>query len=138
MPTYDYACAACGHRFEVVHGVHGTGPDECPSCGGGPVRKAFAPPTVLFKGSGWAKMDRRSTANSGKSTSDGDDKGSQPARETTETSPAAAGSSGEKSSGEKSSGGEGASSGEGASGGEKSSRDKSSGGEKRSTAAPAD
>ena len=59
MPTYDYACAACGHRFEVVHGVHGHGPEACPNCGGGPVRKAFAPPTVVFKGSGWAKVDRR-------------------------------------------------------------------------------
>ena len=59
MPTYDYACAACGHRFEVVHGVHGHGPETCPNCGGGPVRKAFAPPTVVFKGSGWAKVDRR-------------------------------------------------------------------------------
>jgi putative FmdB family regulatory protein len=62
MPTYDYACAACGHRFEVVHGVHGHGPEACPSCGGGPVRKAFAPPTVVFKGSGWAKLDRRASA----------------------------------------------------------------------------
>ena len=64
MPTYDYACAACGHRFEVVHGVHGHGPEACPSCGGGPVRKAFAPPTVVFKGSGWAKVDRRTSSSS--------------------------------------------------------------------------
>ena len=21
MPRYDYACAACGRRFEVVHGI---------------------------------------------------------------------------------------------------------------------
>jgi putative FmdB family regulatory protein len=66
MPTYDYACAACGHRFEVVHGVHGHGPETCPSCGGGPVRKAFAPPTVVFKGSGWAKVDRRASGGSTK------------------------------------------------------------------------
>jgi putative FmdB family regulatory protein len=66
MPTYDYACAACGHRFEVVHGVHGHGPESCPSCGGGPVRKAFAPPTLVFKGSGWAKVDRRSSSGSTK------------------------------------------------------------------------
>ena len=64
MPTYDYACAACGHRFEVVHGVHGHGPETCPNCGEGPVRKAFAPPTVVFKGSGWAKVDRRTSSNS--------------------------------------------------------------------------
>ncbi len=128
MPTYDYACAACGHRFEVVHGVHATGPDACPNCGAGPVRKAFAPPTVLFKGSGWAKMDRRSTANSRKSTSDGDDKGSKRDKETTDAAPAATASGGEKSPGsDKSSGSD-----------ESSGSDKSSGGEKRSTTAPAD
>ena len=76
MPTYDYACAACGHRFEVVHGVHGHGPETCPSCGGGPVRKAFAPPTVVFKGSGWAKVDRR-TSSSGASKRDSGDSGDE-------------------------------------------------------------
>ena len=69
MPTYDYACAACGHRFEVVHGVHGHGPETCPNCGGGPVRRAFAPPTIMFKGSGWAKVDRRPARSSAKSES---------------------------------------------------------------------
>ena len=69
MPTYDYACAACGHRFEVVHGVDGHGPETCPNCGEGPVRKAFAPPTIMFKGSGWAKVDRRPARSSAKSES---------------------------------------------------------------------
>lgn len=73
MPTYDYACAACGHRFEVVHGVHGQGPETCPNCGAASVRKAFAPPTIMFKGSGWAKMDRRSNAGSGSSARKGTD-----------------------------------------------------------------
>jgi putative FmdB family regulatory protein len=62
VPTYDYACAACGHRFEVIHGVHAPGPDTCPNCGQGPVRKAIAAPTVVYKGSGWAKLDRRESA----------------------------------------------------------------------------
>ena len=58
MPTYDYVCAGCGHRFEVIHGVHVDGPSACPSCGEGPVRKAFSAPSIHFKGSGWAKKDR--------------------------------------------------------------------------------
>ena len=79
MPTYDYACAACGHRFEVVHGVHGHGPETCPSCSGGPVRKTFAPPTVVFKGSGWAKVDRRTSSSSASKRDSGDsgDEGSK-------------------------------------------------------------
>ena len=73
MPTYDYACAACGHRFEVVHGVHGEGPKTCPSCGGAPVRRAFAPPTVVFKGSGWAKVDRRASSGGAAKRDSGDE-----------------------------------------------------------------
>ena len=61
MPRYDYQCAACGRRFEVVHGLHDDGPTACPLCGAGPVRKAFAAPAVHFKGSGWAKKERRAT-----------------------------------------------------------------------------
>ena len=57
MPTYDYVCSACGHRMEVVHGIHGHGPERCPVCGAA-MRKAFVVPTVHFKGSGWAKKDR--------------------------------------------------------------------------------
>ncbi len=57
MPTYDYICTACGHRMEVVHGIHSQHPDACPLCGG-TMRKAPTAPAVHFKGSGWAKKDR--------------------------------------------------------------------------------
>ncbi len=70
MPIYDYACSACGHRFEAIHGVHDAGPATCPTCGSGPVKKAFAAPAVLFKGSGWAKVDRRSTSSVSKARTD--------------------------------------------------------------------
>jgi putative FmdB family regulatory protein len=62
MPTYDYVCNLCGHRFEVIHGVNAAGPTHCPVCHKGPVRKAFALPTIHFKGSGWAKKDRGTAA----------------------------------------------------------------------------
>lgn len=70
MPLYDYDCAACGSRLEVVHGVYAPGPSTCPTCGGGPMKKAIAAAAVHFKGSGWAKRDRRaSSASSGSSAS---------------------------------------------------------------------
>ncbi len=62
MPSYDYVCTVCGHRMEVVHGIHGQGPEACPVCGG-VMRKAFVVPTVHFKGSGWAKKDRGAAAS---------------------------------------------------------------------------
>ncbi len=75
MPRYDYACAACGRRFEVVHGISEDGPTSCPLCGEGPVRKAFAPPAIHFKGSGWAKKERRATAAPSSATSTASDGG---------------------------------------------------------------
>jgi len=62
MPVYDYDCAACGRRFEVIHGVHAEGPTTCPLCGKGPVRKAVTAAAVPYRGSGWAKKERRSAA----------------------------------------------------------------------------
>lgn len=65
MPIYDYDCAACGLRVEVVHSIHAPGPTQCPNCGDGPIRKAIAAAAVHFKGSGWAKRDRRAPVTSG-------------------------------------------------------------------------
>lgn len=71
MPRYDYDCAACGTRFEVAHGVTADPPTTCPICGAGPIKKAFAPPTIHFKGSGWAKKERRASVAPGSSKTAG-------------------------------------------------------------------
>jgi putative FmdB family regulatory protein len=65
VPIYEYVCRACGHRADILHGVNEGGPHFCPECGAeGSMRKAFAPPTLVFKGSGWAKKDRSASARS--------------------------------------------------------------------------
>jgi putative FmdB family regulatory protein len=61
VPIYDYVCATCGHRVEVLHGVHERGPALCTVCGG-QMKKVFSPPAIHFKGSGWAKKERASSA----------------------------------------------------------------------------
>jgi len=59
MPIYDYLCAACDHRSDILHGLNDPGPNFCPSCGEeGTMRKQFTTPAIHFKGSGWAKKDR--------------------------------------------------------------------------------
>ena len=69
MPIYDYSCGACGRVTEVIHGINDQGPRFCPNCGAeGTMRKALTAPAVLFKGSGWAKVDRRSTSGGTSST----------------------------------------------------------------------
>ena len=64
MPAYDYDCASCGRRFEVSHSVYADGPTTCPLCGKGPVRKAITAAAIHYKGSGWAKKERRATSTS--------------------------------------------------------------------------
>lgn len=80
MPLYDYDCAACGRRFEVIHGVHADPPVACALCGSGLIRKAFAAPAVHFKGTGWAKKERRSSVSkaAGSSATDADGDGGSP------------------------------------------------------------
>jgi putative FmdB family regulatory protein len=63
VPIYDYICSSCGTTTEVIHGIDASGPHFCPACGAeGTLRKAFATPAVLFKGSGWAKKDRAASS----------------------------------------------------------------------------
>jgi putative FmdB family regulatory protein len=83
MPAYDYDCAACGRRFEVVHGVHADPPTSCPLCGKGPIRKAITAAAVHYRGSGWAKKERRATASSG-SKAQSDSNGSSDAGASTD------------------------------------------------------
>ena len=67
MPIYDYVCASCGQVTEVIHGIDAPAPRFCPVCGReGTLRKSIAAPTVLFKGSGWAKKDRSSSSGRSK------------------------------------------------------------------------
>src|SRR5207253_511230 len=71
------ACTACDHRTDILHGLNDPGPQFCPSCGKeGTMRKLFAPPTIHFKGSGWAKKDRGGSAGSRSSSAAKGDGGS--------------------------------------------------------------
>jgi putative FmdB family regulatory protein len=78
MPTYEYRCTRCDHRFEAVHAV-GETVDRCERCGG-PVRRVFSPPTLIFKGSGFHVHDYRKTP----APSDGDGKAAGAGKPTTE------------------------------------------------------
>jgi putative FmdB family regulatory protein len=77
MPIYEYACKACGHRVEVLHGIHASGPATCDVCGG-PMTKLVSAPAIVFKGSGWAKKDARDRSSARATASDG--KPAEPSR----------------------------------------------------------
>ena len=59
MPTYQYACTACGHRLEAVQSFSDDALTECPECAG-KLRKLFGSVGVVFKGSGFYRTDSRS------------------------------------------------------------------------------
>jgi putative FmdB family regulatory protein len=58
LPTYEYACTACGHRLEAVQKFTDDALTECPECGG-KLRKVFGAPGIVLKGSGFYKTDTR-------------------------------------------------------------------------------
>ncbi len=61
MPTYQYACTACGEQHEAVQAFSDAPLTECPACGG-TLRKVFSAVGVVFKGSGFYKTDSRASA----------------------------------------------------------------------------
>jgi putative FmdB family regulatory protein len=62
MPTYDYRCTKCKHRFELFHAITDDKPKRCPRCRGRAVRVPSAGAGLLFKGSGFYITDYRSKA----------------------------------------------------------------------------
>ena len=63
MPTYAYACTACGHAFEIVQSFSDDSLSVCPECEGR-LRKVFSSVGVVFKGSGFYRNDARAGAKS--------------------------------------------------------------------------
>lgn len=61
MPTYQYACSACQHEFEVFQAFTDTSLTHCPECGG-ELRKVYSAVGVVFKGSGFYKTDSKSSS----------------------------------------------------------------------------
>jgi len=64
MPTYQYACTACGHEFEAIQSFSDDSLTECPECKG-EIRKVYTAVGVVFKGSGFYKTDS-ATSNTAK------------------------------------------------------------------------
>ncbi|MCV7259262.1 FmdB family zinc ribbon protein [Mycobacterium shimoidei] len=63
MPTYSYACTACGNRFDVVQAFTDDALTTCERCAGR-LRKLFGSVGVVFKGSGFYRTDSRESSKS--------------------------------------------------------------------------
>ena len=61
MPTYEYVCESCEHRFEKILRMSKCGePQDCPECGASPARKLISGGSgFILKGDGWAGKNNR-------------------------------------------------------------------------------
>ena len=60
MPTYDYECDACGHKFEEWQSFKDEALTKCPKCKKAKLRRLFGGgAAIIFKGSGFYETDYR-------------------------------------------------------------------------------
>jgi putative FmdB family regulatory protein len=127
VPTYQYACTACGHRFEAVQSFTDSTLTECPECAGR-LRKVFSSVGIVFKGSGFYRTDSR--AGSGVSGGSGSSEKSEKTEKKSDSGSTSSSSSGSSDSSSSSSS-------SGSSSGSSSSGSSSSGSGSASTPAKA-
>jgi putative FmdB family regulatory protein len=129
VPTYQYACTECGHRFEAVQAFTDDSLTTCPVCAGS-LRKVYGSVGVVFKGSGFYRTDSRAAATSTAPSSGSGDKpagdkksgdkgGDKKVAATTGSGGSSDSSSGSKPSGSSGSSTSGSSSSSGSTGGSK-------------------
>lgn len=101
MPTYEYKCRSCGHRFEEFHKISDPPIEMCPDCGEPAAERQISTGGgIVFKGSGFYATDYRkdpgpkggeggdskSSGGSGSSGSEGSDSKSESSSSSTEDS----------------------------------------------------
>jgi len=61
MPIYEFACTACGARFERLQKMADLDPSECPACAvSGQITRLVSAPQFRLAGSGWYETDFKS------------------------------------------------------------------------------
>ncbi|MDD4118314.1 MAG: zinc ribbon domain-containing protein [Opitutae bacterium] len=57
MPTYEYECRKCGHRFEKFQAITAVPVKTCPKCRGRVARLLSGGAGIIFRGSGFYQTD---------------------------------------------------------------------------------
>jgi putative FmdB family regulatory protein len=69
MPTYEYACEACGKNWEAEQRITEDALKDCPSCGEPKARRLISGSRFVLKGGGWYADGYGSSSSSSKSDS---------------------------------------------------------------------
>ncbi|MGA1875142.1 MAG: FmdB family zinc ribbon protein [bacterium] len=60
MPTYEYLCESCGHKFDKFQNMYDLPIEKCPKCGR-EIRRLVSPGAgIIFKGNGFYQTDYKS------------------------------------------------------------------------------
>ncbi|NCN06070.1 MAG: zinc ribbon domain-containing protein [Spirochaetales bacterium] len=66
MPSYDYVCDNCGHRFEEFQPMSADPLKDCPACNNASLRRLIGGGLgVIFKGSGFYVNDSKKSSGGG-------------------------------------------------------------------------
>ena len=86
MPTYEYQCKKCAHKFEAAQKITEKPLRKCPKCKGSLKRLISAGVGFIFKGSGFYATDYRSKEYKDRQKQEAKDNGSScPASGSTQT-----------------------------------------------------
>lgn len=69
MPTYDYECKKCHHKFEVFQSIKDKPLSECPQCNGEVKRLIGGGMGIIFKGNGFYTTDYKKSSSTASSSS---------------------------------------------------------------------
>lgn len=79
MPTYDYSCSACGHRFERFESINDDAPKACLKCGKKKARRMLGTGAgLIFKGAGFYTTDYKKSPAPSEGASKESDKKAEP------------------------------------------------------------
>ena len=78
MPTYDYACENCGHKWDVEQRMSEDPIRKCPKCGKLKAKRQITGGNFILKGGGWysdlysssSKSTKTSASDTGSSSSE--------------------------------------------------------------------
>jgi putative FmdB family regulatory protein len=55
MPTYEYACEACGHRWEAEQSIKAEPLKECPACKKDFAKRQISQGNFILMGGCWSQ-----------------------------------------------------------------------------------